>query len=212
MTKFSPHPQAFWGVMSLLWEEEMFNVQWSPIPEPRHEIVWLLWSRYRHLFWEKDFQLNISQNSKYVSEPNLISQCLQDRWFHFHERAFSEKLSAKNAATFSQLRSPLSFVYFCLFSEQLSWQSFWPKVLMLLKRSLHPICLQIHIQSHCRFPTLLFPLLSPERKDIETHIKGLFAVYLLDWTSLNRGDGSRFSSTKVNCPLRMSSLLHLQHK
>ena len=124
------------------------------------------------------------------------------------------KSSRPEKATFSLMRNPLSFVYSSPSSGQLSWQSFWPKVLKPLKSlSPHPICPQIHIRSHCRFPTLLSLLRSPERQDLETIISMMRTVtYLLDWTSLNWGDRGRFSSTKVNCSFRMTSLLHLKQE
>ena len=156
--------------------------------------------------------MNFSQNCKYVFVTTLISQYLQARWSR--ERAFGEKLSARNErlATFSLMRNPLSFVCFSPSSEQLSWQSFWPKVLMLLKRSPRPICPQTHIPSRCRFPTLPFLPRSPDMHHIETQIQDSINVYLFHWTSFNRSDWGRFSSTEVNCPFRMTSFLHLHQK
>ena len=142
--------------------------------------------------------LNISQNSKYVcicfnitiSPGQMIPR--KDLW---------GKALGQKKATFSLMRNPLSFVCSSPSSEQLSWQSFWPKVLKPLKSlSPRPIYHQTHIRSHCRFPALLSLPRSPERQDIETNISMMRTIaYLLDWTSLNWGYRGRFSSTKVNC-------------
>ena len=174
MTKFSPHPQAFWGVMSLL---KRGSASWSLITNPLslgntfclgNDLITVA-RILSHLFW-RILQWTFHRRVN-MSVSNLISQYLQARWSH--ERAFGEKLLARRelSATFSPMRNPPSFSCSSPSSEPLSWQSFWPKVLMPLKSlAPHPICPQTHILSHCHFPTLLSPPQSPERQSIETRL------------------------------------------
>merc|ERR550519_1574388 len=96
--------------------------------------------------------LNISQNSKYVCICFNITISPGDD----PTKGPLGKSSRPEKATFSLMRNPLSFVCSSPSSEQLSWQSFWPKVLKPLKSlSPRPIYHQTHIRSHCRFPALL---------------------------------------------------------
>ena len=146
-----------------------------------------------------------------MSASAQLSQFLQARWSR--ERAFGKKLSARKGYFFTDEKPPLFRLLFPLL-----WAAFLAELLAKGPQAFEEPVSPPHLSPNPYSESLSLPnsslssTITWKARPWKNISMMRTITYLLDWTSLNGGDGGRFSSTKVNCSFWMTPLLHLKQK
>lgn len=174
------------------------------------EIIWLLCSKYCLIFSEGP-SMNISQINKYVCV--YLNITISPGQMTLRKGLWGKALSQKRRTCyfFTDVNPPRFRLLFPLL-----WTAFLAELLAKGPHAFEEPISPPHLSPNPYSESLSLPSSSlsstitwkerPWNKMMQT------IAHLLDWTSLNRSHGCRFSSTKVNCSFRMTSLLHLKQE